>query len=112
MARFVGATLGLKKTVKKNHNFSYQVKEPLGETTGNRITGDYIACAWLYNAAKPGGTQLRATTPYKVIQRLMRGWEPNRAGMSRRSSIGGPAPASRVSANQPSAHGWRLANQG
>jgi hypothetical protein len=73
MARFVRATLGLKKTVKKNHSFSYQVKEPLGETTGNSITGNYIACAWLYNAAKPGGTQLRATKPYKVIQRPMRG---------------------------------------
>jgi len=66
MARSIGATVGLKKTVKKNHNFSYQVTEPIGETTHNRANGNYIACAWLYDAAKPGGRQLRATKPYKV----------------------------------------------
>jgi hypothetical protein len=66
MARSIGATVGLKKKVKKNHNFSYRVTEPVGETTRNRSNGNYIACAWLYDAAKPGGRQLRATKPYKV----------------------------------------------
>ncbi len=66
MARSIGATVGLKKTVKKHRNFSYQVTEPVGETTHNNAKGNYIACAWLYDAAKPGGRQLRATKPYKV----------------------------------------------
>ncbi len=66
MARSIGATVGLKKTVRKNHNFSYQVAEPIGETTHNAGKGNYIACAWLYDAAKPGGRQMRATKPFKV----------------------------------------------
>jgi hypothetical protein len=66
MARAIGARVGLKKTVRKNHSFSYQVTEPVGETTRNSGKGDYVACAWLYDAAKPGGRQLRATKPYKV----------------------------------------------
>ncbi len=66
MARSIGARVGLKKTVKKNHNFSYRVTEPIGETTHNPGNGKYIACAWLYDAAKPGGRQRRATKPYKV----------------------------------------------
>ncbi len=66
MARSIGATVGLKKTVRKNHDFSYQVTEPVGGTTQNRSSGNYVACAWLFDAAKPGGRQLRATAPFKV----------------------------------------------
>ena len=62
MARWIGATVGLKKKVKKNHAFSYQVTEPVGETTRNRATGNYIACAWLYDAAKPSGRRAHDKT--------------------------------------------------